>query len=302
MTSDIMVSIACITYNHEKFIAKALQGFVSQKTSYKLEIIIADDHSTDSTPTIIKDYYKRYPELIKPILRDLNIGSRKNALETLRMCNGDYIALCEGDDFWIDDRKIQKQVDFLENNPGFVMCTHNVKVEFDNVARINPLKKPLKVSKFEDIVSYGHFIPTLSVVYRKSALPDIPKWYLEAVSGDILLELLVLNKGKNYFMDDVMGVKRKHPGGITQKRKNINKNVNIFKDIEIYKKLNKYSNYKHNKIIKFKISNYYFKIISIYWNKKKFIKIIIISILSFWNSPISFIKNLQLSIKKKYKQ
>jgi glycosyltransferase involved in cell wall biosynthesis len=145
MTPDMMVSIACITYNHEKFIAKALEGFVSQKTSFKLEIIIADDNSTDGTPKIIKEYHTKYPDLIRPVLRDVNIGSRRNALETLNMCKGDYIALCEGDDYWIDNKKIQKQVEFLEKNHDFVMCTHNVKVEFDNVARINPLKKPLKV-------------------------------------------------------------------------------------------------------------------------------------------------------------
>jgi hypothetical protein len=137
------------------------------------------------------------------------------------------------------------------------------------------------------------------VVYRKSALPEIPKWYLDAVSGDILLELLVLNKGKNYFMDEVMGVKRKHPGGITQRRKIANKNITILKEIEIYRKLNKYSNNKYKKVIKVKISNYYFKILSIYWNEKKIFKILYISILSFLNSPISFIRNFQQSIKKK---
>ena len=116
--NNIMVSICCITYNQEKFIRQALDGFLMQKTNFKYEIIIHDDASTDNTANIILEYEKKYPDIIKPIYQTENQYSKgkKPTLITYKAAQGKYIALCEGDDYWIDENKLQLQVDYMEKN------------------------------------------------------------------------------------------------------------------------------------------------------------------------------------------
>ena len=127
--SDIMVSICCITYNQASYIRDALEGFVNQKTDFAYEVLIHDDASTDGTADIIREYADRYPDLIFPILQTENQYSKglTNVSGTFNFprARGKYIAMCEGDDYWTDDRKLQKQVDYLEANPGCSLCFHS---------------------------------------------------------------------------------------------------------------------------------------------------------------------------------
>jgi glycosyltransferase involved in cell wall biosynthesis len=122
-----LVSVFMITYNHEKYIAQALNSVLMQKTSFDYEIVIGDDCSTDSTQKIIKDYVTKHPNKIKPIFQTVNVGAMRNAYEfTLPECKGKYIATLEGDDYWTDPDKLQKQVDFLESNENYSVCFHHV--------------------------------------------------------------------------------------------------------------------------------------------------------------------------------
>ena len=119
---EITVSICCITYNHEKYIAQCLDSFLMQRTSFRYEIILGEDCSTDSTRSIAEAYARQYPDRIRLLTGPVNVGAQKNLLRVLKRAAGKYIALCDGDDFWTDPAKLQKQVDFLENNPSYTMC------------------------------------------------------------------------------------------------------------------------------------------------------------------------------------
>ena len=132
MSKRPLVSVVSITYNQEKFIREALEGMVLQKTNFDFEIIVADDASTDATAAIIQEYADAYPGLIKPVLRKKNLGAIANSLSSLRLARGKYLALCEGDDYWTDENKLQKQVDFLEAHQDYALCFHPVRVFFDD--------------------------------------------------------------------------------------------------------------------------------------------------------------------------
>jgi glycosyltransferase involved in cell wall biosynthesis len=259
---NIKVSVLCITYNHEKFISKAIEGFVNQKLKFNYEVIIGDDCSTDNTSNIINKYFKQYPEIIKPILRKKNIGYMNNFVDIFSHCNGDYIALCEGDDYWIDEFKLQKQIDFLERNPDFSMCSHAVKTIFEDVEEKYPFVAPLEVSSFKDIIEHGHFVPTLSIVFRKKVLKELPLWFKDLWVSDIPLILLLTLKGKNYYFKEIMGIKRKHSGGITQnpsKNKNKEYQINILRSrIFFYEKLLKMCNIDDRRLLKKELSKKYF--------------------------------------------
>ena len=151
---DIMVSIFCPTYNHEKYIKKCLDGFVFQKTNFKFEALVFDDCSTDNTRQIIKEYAAKYPDIIKPILPQKNIVQNEGwwalnmtAFEKVR---GKYYIICEGDDYFTDENKLQKQVDFLENNPSYAGCFHPVEIVYDDGEKSGlfyPKKKLMKGKK-----------------------------------------------------------------------------------------------------------------------------------------------------------
>ena len=126
-----LVSISCITYNHAPYIRQCLDGFVMQKTNFPFEILIHDDASDDGTSDIIREFEKAYPSVIKPLFEEENQwskGRRGSVVFNFPRAKGKYIALCEGDDYWTDPLKLQKQVDFLEAHPEYAMCFHNVKV------------------------------------------------------------------------------------------------------------------------------------------------------------------------------
>jgi Glycosyl transferase family 2 len=208
------VSVVSITYNHESYIRDALDGFIAQKTDFPVEIIVADDASTDATPAIIQEYADRHPHLFRPILRSENVGTHANLTDALSAARGKYLALCEGDDYWIDPMKLTKQVAFLDRHPETAVCFHPVRMIWtDGHARDStfppaPLRRKLSV---ETLLS-GNFIQTNSVVYRRLArYDDIPAdvmpldWYLHvrhAVHGDIAM------------LPETMGVYRRHSQGM----------------------------------------------------------------------------------------
>lgn len=161
------VSICCLTYNHEKYLKQCLDGFVNQKTSFDYEILVHEDASTDNTASILKEYEIKYPKLFKCIYQKENQFSKQNTLVNIlfEMAQGDYLALCEGDDFWTDPYKLQKQVDFLESNRSYNFSGHSVdctipdafnsKLKFKKTGRI-PLKQLI----------YTNCIHTSSFVFR----------------------------------------------------------------------------------------------------------------------------------------
>lgn len=207
------VSVVSISYNQEAYIEKALQSFVDQKTTFPIEVIIADDCSTDGTAKIIQKYADNFPDIVKPILRKKNVGAIPNLKDALQHATGKYIALCEGDDYWTDTSKLQKQADLLDKNRQLGLCFHPVRVFFENH------EQPDSVFPEKDFVDgytvanllQRNFIQTNSVMYRKQNYDKLPK---DILPGDWYLHLYHAQFGKIGFIDEVMSAYRRHPGGL----------------------------------------------------------------------------------------
>lgn len=215
------VSVLCITYNHAAFIRDALDGFVMQKTNFPFEVIVHDDASTDGTADIIREYAKKYPDIIKPILQTKNQYSQ--GIEVLRafmfpLVRGEYVAMNEGDDYWTDPYKLQKQVDFMDAHRDYSVCFHPVRVTWENGAHPDSVfpSKGYRFNKttleFSDLIKCN-FIQTNSVMYRwrrecTNLFPD------DILPGDWYLHLLHAQVGKIGFIPDIMSVYRRNDGGI----------------------------------------------------------------------------------------
>lgn len=214
-----IVTVKTATYQHAPYIRDCIEGVLMQQTSFPFEYIIGEDFSTDGTREIVFEYAKKHPELIRVITADYNVGIKANSFRRYQATRGKYIALCEGDDYWTDPHKLQKQVDFLEENPDFSMCSHAVKTIYENDwkgRKTNRFRKPIQVATFEDILDY-HFIPTNSLMFRNGIIKAWPDWLFSKcmISGDILLELMLASHGKSYYMKEEMATKRINGGGIT---------------------------------------------------------------------------------------
>lgn len=213
--AKIMVSICCITYNQESYIRDALDGFVNQETDFSYEILIHDDASTDQTAEIIRDYARRYPNLIFPILQTENQYSKglTNISGTFNFprARGKYIAMCEGDDYWTDRRKLQKQVDYLEANPGCSLCFHSANVDVQGRALTEHTVRPYKGSRMvspEEIIDKASGYPTASLMFAREMVEQLPEFYVNAPIADIPLQLLCAARGWAWYMDEPMCVYR----------------------------------------------------------------------------------------------
>lgn len=214
------LTIVCTTYNHEKYIAQALESFVMQQANFHFEAIISDDCSTDSTQEIIREYAKKYPNIIKPILREKNLGVDANFFATYGLLSGGYVAYCEGDDYFTDPLKLQKQVDFLDANPDCSMCFHPVRLFYEDLSCPDVIFPPMNIFETIDVNNINlesllevNFIQTNSVVAKwrfndKEKLEDVfPK---DILPIDYFLHLLHAQKGRIGFLPDIMADYRKH--------------------------------------------------------------------------------------------
>ncbi len=211
-----LVSVVMITYGHEKYIEEAIKGVFLQKTNFPLELIISNDKSPDSTDEIVKNIIKSAPENIsvKYIQHTENIGMLPNLISTLKMAEGKYIAVCEGDDYWTDENKLQKQTDFLEKNEDFMLTFHNVFIRNGETLRIDlDYEKRLSSKNVYTIndLSKGNFIHTLSAVFRNMKI-EFPEWYFSSFLGDYPIWLWLSKKGKIKYFPEKMGVYRENVG------------------------------------------------------------------------------------------
>ena len=216
-----LLSICCITYNHEKYIRDTIEGFLGQKTNFKLEIIIHDDASKDKTPNIIKEYNEKDIRII-PILRKTNIKSTGVAIFPLvfEKAKGKYIAMCEGDDYWTDPLKLQKQVDFLEKNPTYAGSFHETAMIFEDIqsdSRIYGADVATDIYSKDTFTILSPF-HTSSFVFKKNAFDNSP-FLKNIVSGDMAIFSIVSKLGPIRKVPGVMSVYRKHLTGITASKK-----------------------------------------------------------------------------------
>jgi len=215
MLENPLVSILMITYNHERFVVRAIESVLMQQVNFPYEIVIGEDCSTDRTRDIVIDYQKKYGDRIKLILQKRNIGGNKNFSQTYHACTGKYIAILEGDDYWTDPLKLQKQVDVLDKHPEYAGCAHQTWVVYedhDKDPHVFQQGVP-EVIERKDMLA-GRIFHTASVLFRayickKHLLPT------NITAGDRALFFLIVYYGKIYFLEDVMACYRKSSTGIS---------------------------------------------------------------------------------------
>lgn len=261
MKKEIVVSICCITYNHEKYIAEAIESFLMQKTNFNFEILIHDDASTDNTAAIIKKYEKKYPEIIKPIYQKENQYSKGKLISqnNYNRAKGKYIAICEGDDYWTDSYKLQKQVDYMEKNMECGGCFHAGElinaVTKKKVGEVKPFENDKILTAKDTILGGGGFVVTNSILCRTELLKNLPTFYLNAPVEDYPLQILVSMNKYAFYIKDTMSVYRVGiPTSWTGKKKIKSEILNHNSKIEkMMLEINEYSNRKYENEIKRKI-------------------------------------------------
>lgn len=267
MNKKVLVSVCCTAYNHEKYIRSCLDGFVNQKTNFKYEVIIHDDASTDKTASIIQEYANKYPEIIKPILQKENQYSKGVPIYEKYIytkCKGKYLAFCEGDDFWNDKNKLQKQINILENNPDYVACVHQTKM-----LNLRDKKESLFVSYNKDCLIETEKFFDATIPYHVSSLmvrvtldEERPSFcFISKQVGDYPNGLYLALKGPIYFINDVMSVYRRFTEG-SWSLKNVSKpNPELWEDmITILTLADEYSNLKYHALIDKKKIGYEYKL------------------------------------------
>lgn len=243
-------SICVITYNHETFIRQALDSVLQQQTSFEKEIVIGEDFSKDNTRAICLEYAEKYPDVVKVIPAEKNVGMLPNFDRTWRACTGEYIAFIEGDDHWIDTHKLQKQVNFLEENKEYSGCFHNVIIKSERSGDIKEwlMHKELQKDTFdtEDVLG-PWFIASPSFVFRNYPDFDLPAWFYNCRYGDLPFMLLLSLRGNFKYIDEVMAVYRLHNNGMTTKDLGYDK---IILMIYIYESFNIHTNYRFKQKIR----------------------------------------------------
>lgn len=212
------VTIVTTTYNQEKYIGQAIDGMLMQKTNFPFKIVISNDCSTDKTAEILEKYRKKNPEKIEIIENEHNLGAMENFINTLsKIKDTEYVALCDGDDFWTDENKLQKQIDFLDNHKDFNICFHKAKLFYQNEEKEESIipEDVKEITTMEDLVK-SNYIVANSVVYRwkfndrnlKEIFPS------DIVPGDYYVHLLHAEDGKIKMIDEVMSAYRRHNEGM----------------------------------------------------------------------------------------
>jgi glycosyltransferase involved in cell wall biosynthesis len=249
------LSVMMITYNHERFIAQAIESVLAQRVNFDYEIVIGEDCSTDGTRGVIMDFHRRHPGRIVPLLRDRNIGVMRNLEAALAACRGQYVALLEGDDYWSDGQKLQRQVDFLDTHLDSAMCCHRVQFLDETSSAEADVFPSLPAGPYtiEDLLK-GNFVMTCSTVLRRDLVGPFPGWFSKMKLGDWPLFALVARHGKIELMDRIMGVYRVHSGSTWSSRPFI---WRVRETARMLRALDKYLGFQYTDTIRQTIAGFY---------------------------------------------
>lgn len=257
-----LVLINCLTYNHEQYLKDALEGFIMQKTTFPFIAIVHEDASNDGTARVLKEYTDKYPDIIFPIFeeenqyqkKDLSLREIYNAY--MESSGAKYIAMCEGDDYWTDPEKLQKQVDFLEKNSDYTMCCHNAIIHYENRKKEDHIFRDFDSGEFKKELFWkdGWNFITASFTIRANVLNN--PYYLKCKEskkmyvGDVIIVLSSASQGKIYYSNEVLCTYRNNPTNWSHTKDN----RRILKFIDQYVSLNKIFKKKFSKILKEEIS------------------------------------------------
>lgn len=239
---NLMVSVLIISYNQEKFISKAIEAILMQQTNFHFELIVSNDASTDNTKEKINNLVRLHQNgnLIKCFNHEINMGMKSNFVFGLNQCMGKYVALCDGDDYWTDPLKLQKQFDFMEANTDYSLCFHQTSTLYEDgtALKYNNFEADT-MFRFSDLVQRP-FISTVSSLFKNPN--PLPEWF-EEISSDWPLFLHVASQGDIYYMSQCMAVYRRHSGGVWSSLSNDTKYENTIKLLD---KLDKIFNYEYH--------------------------------------------------------
>lgn len=276
--SEPAVSICCTTFNHEKYIEDALAGFISQKTTFHYEIAIYDDASTDGTSDILRQYQKKYPDHIRLFMAHRNTFWYSNRTQLRsefweRVLKGTFVAYCEGDDYWIDEQKLQKQYDIMSGNPDISMCLHNAVLYNCKNGKISLCLKELNTGILgpDSFIIKGNIFPTASKMIRRDILMVPIEWVEGYSFGDYQKILYAALKGDIYYSTDVMSVYRSFTDGSWSERiwSDAGGRMTVCVDsIEVLQKYQKYSGYIFDDYIRSRQTEYLWAIVSVIKNDK----------------------------------
>lgn len=222
-----VVSICCITYNHKEYISEAIDSFLTQETNFPFEILIGEDCSTDNTMQILEEYAAKYPNIIKLITSENNVGMMKNFIRTMESCKGEYIAICEGDDVWTSSKKLQIQYEALNKNKNIDFCfTRAIDLDVSTGSSKEYFNFGTNQKLFnltEVIRGGGGFAATCTFFIRKEVFDKLPEWfYSSAVVGDYYLQILSSLKGGALYLPEVTAMYRINvPVSWTKERKKL---------------------------------------------------------------------------------
>lgn len=257
-----VLSVAVLTYKHEKFIAQTLDGIFMQEVDFEYEVVIADDCSPDGTRGIIEQYRQKYPNKIRTVYPEQNIGMWENVYRLFNALQGEYFAFVEGDDYWTAPDKLQLQVDFLKANPTYVCCFHNaVVLREDNTN--NELsfsrypERPVPTTTgLADLLMDGNYVPTSSMVMRNVFRGRFPRQVADRnVMCDTMTHFLHASKGQYYYMDKDMSVYRLHTGGVTEGLVKLRK---LEAMLYMITRSNEFTNKKYNRIHQQALQKWYY--------------------------------------------
>lgn len=274
---SIQVSILCMVYNHEKYLEECLNSLVNQKTNFDYEILVHDDCSTDNSKKIIEKYYKEYPNIIVPFYEKENQyskGVKINKEILIPKMRGKYFCFCEGDDFFIDENKLQKQYDFLENNKDYVFCVHNAIIVNEEGKKIGDITPKIDGGDLtcEEFVSMGGgFVSTNSIFSYSSLAKNLPK-YFDHMSMDYFWQIYLSSCGKTYCLKDYLSAYRLgSDGSWTERMEKDHKKFIAYKEkmIETIKLFNEETNYKYDSLVKKRITEIEFAILELKRDYKK---------------------------------
>lgn len=256
------VSVCIFTYNHAKFIRQTLDSVLCQQTDFDFEIIVGDDLSKDNTREILAEYQARYPDKIRLLLHPKNLGNNGmyNALATFQEARGEYIAQMDGDDYWVNPHKLQKQADMLDQHPAYsASFTNALKVFEDEQYESYLLVKEKKPAfTIDDLIGEEEifFMATSSIMFRKNAIPEYPAWFYKSQSGDIPRNVLLAKAGPIGYVDETMSVYRKNRAGASYADNEKDKAF-LTNRILLYSNINRELDYKYDKLLRKNIARYY---------------------------------------------
>ena len=253
---DYKVDVLMMAYKHEKFIGQAIESILAQNTNFAVRLIIGEDYSPDNTRQICKEYAAKYPNQIHLVQREKNVGPYINFVEIYNLCTAPYIAMCEGDDYWTDTTKLQKQIDFLDSNPDYGICFHK-SIERNEKGEEHITNEGTKDTQdIADLVEKGWFMRTATYVYRNNLFKSFPDWFYKVKATDYSLHILLAKDGaKIKFIDETMSVYRIHEGGISANM-HANKRKSLMERIELKQYIDEYLGLEYHTVIQSQIDHY----------------------------------------------